>query len=83
MTYAFIAVRDHRFFKLRVTIPSDEVVGPEHDYLRHIVDMPFPAIRLRSPFEVPKIKVTVYANVFLAPQRESCNVPAGFSTASR
>jgi hypothetical protein len=70
----FISVRDHHFFKLRVTVPSKEAESGRGDYLQEVLDVLYPAVHFRSPAPTPKLTVTVYANVFLAPQHESCNL---------
>ncbi len=74
MSYAFVAVRDHRFFKVRLTLPTEELFSDELDYFRDVVDLLAPAVHLRPPFEVPGFVIKGYANLFLTPQHEVCNL---------
>lgn len=74
VSFAFVAVRDHRFFKIRMTLPRQDLLAERDGYLREVLDVLYPAIRLRSPIEDPDLSVTIFANVFLPPQHESCNV---------
>lgn len=74
LSLAYLVVRDHRFFKLRMTIPRDDLGATGEEYFREVVDVLAPAIRLRPPVEMPVFGVTVYRNVFSAPQNQSCNV---------
>ncbi len=72
LSYAFVAVRDHRFFKVRITIPQDDTFID--GYTQEVLDALYPAIRLRPGFAIPEFTVVVYRNVFLNPQHESCNI---------
>lgn len=74
ISFALVAVRDHRFFKLRMTIPSDAGADDAGNYFQELVNVLWPAVHLRPPIESPKIGLTVYRNVFLAPQHEGCNL---------
>lgn len=71
---AYLVVKDHRFFKLRITVPRQDPSSENDGYFQEVVDVLQPAIRLKKPFERPSFAITVYRNVFLAPQHESCNI---------
>ncbi len=74
VTQGFVAVRDHRFFKIRATFPVAEVAVSSEEHLQAILDAFLPAIRLRPPVRAPEFGVTVHRNVFDRHQSESCNV---------
>ncbi|MBY0401970.1 hypothetical protein K2X89_16880 [Myxococcota bacterium] len=74
VSLAYLVVRDHRFFKLRITIPRRDLDAEGEGYFQGVLDILQPVIRLRQPFEKPGFALTVYRNVLLAPHDANCNI---------
>lgn len=74
VSHGYVVVRDHRFFKLRVTIPSHDLGPDDEEYFQEVLDVLQPAIHLRPPVEMPGFGIVVYGNAFLPPQHEGCNI---------
>jgi hypothetical protein len=71
MTYSFLAVRDHSFFKIRFTA-HEGVITNWGDEFSDVVDVFYPAIYRTQPAPQPEFKVNILANVFEAAGNQGC-----------
>jgi len=71
MSFAFVAVRDHEFFKIRFT--ADEQPGVDlGEQFNNVVAVFYPAIQRKQPRPAPELGITVLAEAMAAAGNRSC-----------
>jgi hypothetical protein len=71
LSFAFVAVRDHEFFKVR--FKADEEPGVDlAEQFDNVVAVFYPAIHRKQPRPAPELRITVLADAVAAAGNQSC-----------